>query len=225
MQKPTFRDFPGGPVVRTLSFHCQGHRVQSLVRELRSHKPCGVGKKQTKTKQSPKNKNKNKKQKNTYLRELPWGILCFLFVWFFKPTFLNLSKLCVSKRLLTKLLGLFLVFPNYKSTPMLLIHMNHSCYPLPFYRETYFCLKDISRANMFNSEYLDQASVWRRWYRIVKTTVNWSIWLWIKGESNCSSSADNCQARMLAQRCLIFQFHWTNHENLDFFVCFLDVMH
>lgn len=177
----------------------------------------------TKRKQSPINK--NKKQKNTYLRELPWGFLFFLFVWFSKPTFLNLSTLCVSKCLLTKLSGLFLAFPNYKSTPMFLIHMNHSCYPLPFYRETYFCLKDISRANVFNSGYLDQASVLRRWYRIVtvnwttvQTAVNWSIWLWLKGESNCSSSADNCQARMLAQRCLIFQFHWRNHENLDFFV-------
>lgn len=151
--------------------------------------------------------------------------LFFLFVWFFKPTFPNLSTLCVSKCLLTKLSGLFLAFPNYKSTPMFLIHMNHSCYPLPFYRETYFCLKDTSRANVFNSEYSDQASVLRRWYRIVtvnwttvQTAVNWSIWLWLKGESNCSSSADNCQARMLAQRCLIFQFHGRNHENLDFFV-------
>ena len=34
-------EFPGSPVVRTLSFHWQGARVQSLVRELRSHKLCG----------------------------------------------------------------------------------------------------------------------------------------------------------------------------------------
>ena len=31
------RDFPGGPVVRTLCFHY-------LVGELRSHKPCGMAK-------------------------------------------------------------------------------------------------------------------------------------------------------------------------------------
>ena len=30
----------GGPVVRTLCFQCQGFR--SVVRELRSHKPCGT---------------------------------------------------------------------------------------------------------------------------------------------------------------------------------------
>ena len=28
------REFPGGPKVRTLCFHCQGAQVQSLVREL-----------------------------------------------------------------------------------------------------------------------------------------------------------------------------------------------
>ena len=37
-------EFPGGPVVRTLRFHCRGW-VQSLVGELRSHKPNGVAKK------------------------------------------------------------------------------------------------------------------------------------------------------------------------------------
>ena len=31
------RDFPGSPVVKTLHFHCREARVQSLVRELRSH--------------------------------------------------------------------------------------------------------------------------------------------------------------------------------------------
>ena len=34
------RDFPGGPVVKTM-LPLQGGRVQSLVRELRSHKPQG----------------------------------------------------------------------------------------------------------------------------------------------------------------------------------------
>ena len=28
------RNFPGGPVVKTLSFHCGGARIQSLVREV-----------------------------------------------------------------------------------------------------------------------------------------------------------------------------------------------
>ena len=31
------QEFPGGPVIRTPCFHCQGHRVQSLSGELRSH--------------------------------------------------------------------------------------------------------------------------------------------------------------------------------------------
>ena len=35
------RDFPGGPVVRTLRFHCRG-TGSILVRELRSHVPCDV---------------------------------------------------------------------------------------------------------------------------------------------------------------------------------------
>ena len=41
-------DFPGGPVVRTLCFHCRGARVRSLVGELRSHKLGGVTKKKKK---------------------------------------------------------------------------------------------------------------------------------------------------------------------------------
>ena len=32
------RKFPGGPVVRTLCFHCHCNPIQSLVIELRSHK-------------------------------------------------------------------------------------------------------------------------------------------------------------------------------------------
>ena len=39
------RQFPGGPVVRTRCFHCPGARVQSLVRELKSHKLRGAAKK------------------------------------------------------------------------------------------------------------------------------------------------------------------------------------
>ena len=42
------REFPGGPVVRTLSFHCREFRVRSLVREFRSHKPYGTAKKKKK---------------------------------------------------------------------------------------------------------------------------------------------------------------------------------
>ena len=42
------REFPGGPVVRTPSFHCRGARVQSLVREPRSRMPHGVAKKKKK---------------------------------------------------------------------------------------------------------------------------------------------------------------------------------
>ena len=42
------REFPSGPVVRTLGFHCQGPGVQSLVGELRSHKPRGEAKKKKK---------------------------------------------------------------------------------------------------------------------------------------------------------------------------------
>ena len=39
-----FRDFPGGPMVKT-ALPMQGPRVQSLVRELRSHMPHGQRKK------------------------------------------------------------------------------------------------------------------------------------------------------------------------------------
>ena len=45
-------EFPGGPVVRTLHFHC---KVPSLVGELRSHKLPSVA--------------KTNKQKNTYARK------------------------------------------------------------------------------------------------------------------------------------------------------------
>ena len=36
---------PGGPVIKTPYFQCRRQRVQSLVRELRSHMPYGVIKK------------------------------------------------------------------------------------------------------------------------------------------------------------------------------------
>ena len=38
-------ELPGGPVVRTSHSNCQGPWDQSLVEELRSHKPQGVAKK------------------------------------------------------------------------------------------------------------------------------------------------------------------------------------
>ena len=48
------REFPGGPVVRTPSFHCWVPRVLSLVKELRSHKPWGSAKKKKKKKLAKK---------------------------------------------------------------------------------------------------------------------------------------------------------------------------
>ena len=42
------REFPGGPVVKKPLLPMQGVQVQSLVRELRSHVPWGVAKKQKK---------------------------------------------------------------------------------------------------------------------------------------------------------------------------------
>ena len=50
------REFPGGPVVRTPCFHCWGPGVPSLVRELRSHKPCSVAKKKKKKEERKKEK-------------------------------------------------------------------------------------------------------------------------------------------------------------------------
>ena len=38
-------DFPGGPVVKSLSFQCKGVRIRSRLRELRSHMQCSVAKK------------------------------------------------------------------------------------------------------------------------------------------------------------------------------------
>ena len=45
-------DFPGSPVVKFLHFQSRQARVQSLVRELRSHMPCGVAKQTEKTSQN-----------------------------------------------------------------------------------------------------------------------------------------------------------------------------
>lgn len=45
-------DFHGSTAVKTLCFHCQGARVQSLGRELRSCMLCRAAKKQTNKKQN-----------------------------------------------------------------------------------------------------------------------------------------------------------------------------
>ena len=37
-------------MVKILSYHCRGHRFESVVRKLRSHKPPGVAKKKEKEK-------------------------------------------------------------------------------------------------------------------------------------------------------------------------------
>ena len=44
-KKSSSWEFPGGPLVRTSQFPCQGPGVQSLVGELRSQKPHGAAKK------------------------------------------------------------------------------------------------------------------------------------------------------------------------------------
>ena len=53
-----YREFPGGPVVKTPCFHGRRWGVQPLDRELRSQKPCSVAKK------APKAKNKQKREKH-----------------------------------------------------------------------------------------------------------------------------------------------------------------
>jgi len=45
MARRPFRDFLGGPVVKTPSSQCRGRRFKSLVRELRSHMLHSVAKK------------------------------------------------------------------------------------------------------------------------------------------------------------------------------------
>lgn len=42
------REFSGCPVVRIWPSYCQGPQVQSLIRELRSHKPSSAAKKKKK---------------------------------------------------------------------------------------------------------------------------------------------------------------------------------
>ena len=40
--KHIHKEFPCGPIVWTLNFHCQGPRFDNLVREIRPHKPHSV---------------------------------------------------------------------------------------------------------------------------------------------------------------------------------------
>ena len=42
-----FREFPGCPGIRTLTFHCRGLRFEHWLRILRSHVPCGQKKRKT----------------------------------------------------------------------------------------------------------------------------------------------------------------------------------
>ena len=55
-QKHLFRkakgEFPSGPVIQTLCFHCRGHGFDSWLRlrKVKSHKPHGAAKTKTKTK-------------------------------------------------------------------------------------------------------------------------------------------------------------------------------
>ena len=50
LKKKKKKEFPCGPVLRTLSFHCWGAQVQSLVGELRSWKLRGAAKKRKRKK-------------------------------------------------------------------------------------------------------------------------------------------------------------------------------
>ena len=52
MKEDKYRDFPGGPVVKTPSFQCREHVFPSLVGELRSHMMLGVAKKKEKRKRN-----------------------------------------------------------------------------------------------------------------------------------------------------------------------------
>ena len=47
--KNTGRDFPGGPMVRTLHFYCRRAQVWSLIEDLRSHQLHGTAKKERNT--------------------------------------------------------------------------------------------------------------------------------------------------------------------------------
>ena len=51
LKQGRFGDFSSSPMGRTPHFHCCGPGVQSLVRELRSHMPCGTTKLKKKNKQ------------------------------------------------------------------------------------------------------------------------------------------------------------------------------
>ena len=46
-------DFPGGPKVKTSTLPMQAAQVPSLIRELRSHMPCGTAKKKKREREKP----------------------------------------------------------------------------------------------------------------------------------------------------------------------------
>ena len=52
--KASMGDFSGGPVVKTLRFHCRGAQVRSLVGELRSHQEKKKRKKKKERKEGRK---------------------------------------------------------------------------------------------------------------------------------------------------------------------------
>ena len=52
LKRSTLRDFPGGPVVKTLYFHYWEHGFDPCSGELRSHMPHGVVKKKQHVKAS-----------------------------------------------------------------------------------------------------------------------------------------------------------------------------
>ena len=54
ISKSTEKEFPDSPVLRTTNFHCIA-QVQSLVRKLGSHKPCGAAKKEKRAQKSARN--------------------------------------------------------------------------------------------------------------------------------------------------------------------------
>ena len=63
-QKHHIQEFPGSPVVGTLSIHHRGPGIQSLLGKLESRKLCGTAKK----------KKKKKKKKVRKKKEFPWWL-------------------------------------------------------------------------------------------------------------------------------------------------------
>ena len=69
-------DFPGDPVIKTLSFHCRECKfhpwlVQSLVRELRCHVPCSLAEK----------RERERERERLTLKPRLFLLLCHCFPW------------------------------------------------------------------------------------------------------------------------------------------------